>query len=82
MDKLREHKKAMYYIYMLFDNEIAQAIDLSFNERDKILLNHYGITKEDYVDNDDSYYLPFMKTFREAQRDNIIDQMENRKIFE
>lgn len=82
MDKLKEHKKAMYYIYMLFDNEIAQAIDLSFNERDKILLNHYGITKEDYVDNDDSYYLPFMKTFREAQRDNIIDQMENRKIFE
>ena len=45
-------------------------------------VNHYGITEEDYVDNDDSYYMPFMKKLREAQRDNSIDQIENRKIFE
>ena len=40
------------------------------------------ITEEDYVDNDDSFYLPFMKKLREAQRDNPIDQMRNKEIFE
>ena len=82
MDKLAQHNKAMYYINLLFDIEIAEAIDMSFKNRNDILLNHYGITKEDYVDNDDTYYLPFMKKFREAQRDNVIDQMKNKEIFE
>lgn len=82
MDKLKDHKKAIYYINLLFDLEIAQAIDFSFSNREDILVNHYGITEDDYVDNDDNYYLPFMKTFREIQRDNIIDQMKNKKIFE
>lgn len=82
MDKLAQHNKAMYYINLLFDIEIAEAIDMSFNNRNDILLNHYGITKEDYVDNDDTYYLPFMKKFREAQRDNVIDQIRNKEIFE
>ena len=82
MDKLRNHEKSMYYINLLFDKDIANCIDISFKDNEKILINHYGITKEDYVDNDDSFYLPFMKKFREAQRDNKIEQSENKKIFE
>ncbi len=81
MDKLKEHKKAMYYIDLLFSKEIAQAIDISFKDRNNIFVNHYGITKDDYVDNDDFYYLPFMKKLREAQRDNVIDQIKNKEIF-
>lgn len=82
MDKLKEHKRAMYYINLLFEQEIADAIDISFKDKNDIFINHYGITEEDYIDNDDFYYLPFMKRLREAQRDNVIDQMENKKIFE
>lgn len=82
MDKLKEHKRAMYYINLLFAQEIAAAIDISFKDKNDIFINHYGITEEDYIDNDDFYYLPFMKRLREAQRDNVIDQMENKKIFE
>ncbi len=82
MDKLQNHEKAMYYIQLLFDEQIADAIDMSFKERENILLNHYGITEDDYVDNDDSYYLPFMDKFRHMQKENVIDQMENKKIFE
>ena len=82
MDKLNNHEKTMYYIKMLFDEEIANFIDISFKEPEKTLINHYGITADDYVDNDDAYYLPFMKTFREAQRDNRIEQKNNSKIFE
>ena len=82
MDKLRNHDEAMYYINLLFDEEIANCIDTSFKNVDEILVNHYGITQDDYVDNDDSFYLPFMKKIREAQRDNRINQMDNAKIFE
>ena len=82
MDKLGNHDEAMYYINLLFDEEIANCIDTSFKNVDEILVNHYGITQDDYVDNDDSFYLPFMKKIREAQRDNRINQMDNAKIFE
>lgn len=82
MDKLEEHEKAMYYINLLFDSEIVDAIDMSFRNRNDIFANHYGIADEDYVDNDDSYYLPFMKKFREAQKENVIDQMKNRELFD
>ncbi len=82
MDKLGEHQKAMHYIYLLFDKEIADGIDLSFRDRNDVLVKHYGITSDDYVDNDDSYYLPYMKKFREAQKDNVINQMKNSEIFE
>lgn len=82
MDKLQNHEKAMYYINLLFDKDIANCIDFSFKDAQDILINHYGITKEDYVDNDDSYYLPFMKKLREEQRDNRIGQIDNKKIFE
>ena len=82
MDKLKNHNKAMYYINLLFDKEIADYINLSFKNKENVLINHYGITKDDYVDNDDSYYLPFMKKLREAQRDNKINQVDNKKIFE
>ena len=82
MDKLQEHEKAMYYINILFDEEIANCIDISFKDRKNVLVNHYGVTQDDYVDNDDSFYMPFMKKIREAQRDNIINQEENKEIFE
>ena len=82
MDKLKSHKSAMYYIDLLFDKDIANCIDASFNDREKILINYYGITQEDYVDNDDSFYLPFMRKLREAQRDSKINQIDNAKIFE
>lgn len=82
MEKLKNHNKAMYYINLLFDKEIADYINLSFKDKENVLINHYGITKDDYVDNDDSYYLPFMKRLREAQRDNKINQIDNKKIFE
>lgn len=81
MDKLENHEKAMMYIKLLFDKEISNCIDFSFKDKENILINHYQIIQEDYVDNDDLYYLPFMKKFREEQRDNRIDQIENRKVF-
>lgn len=81
MDKLQDHNKAINYIYLLFDAEIANEIDKSFKEEENILINHYEITADDYVDNDDSYYLPFMKKFREMQRDNIVEQIKIRELF-
>ena len=47
-----------------------------------IFINHYGLTPDDYVDNDDSYYLPFMKKIREIQKENVINQMKNKEIME
>ena len=82
MDKLQEHEKAMYYINILFDEEIANCIDISFKDRKNILVNHYEVTQDDYVDNDDSFYMPFMKKIREAQRYNIINKEENKERFE
>lgn len=82
MNKIQNHEKVMYYINMLFDKEIANAIDESFKEQDKILLKHYAITQSDYVENDDSYYLPFMETLRKLQSENILDQMEMKEIFD
>ena len=57
-------------------------IDDSFKEKEKILIKHYNIKQEDYVENDDAYYLPFMHTLRKLQNENIIDQKELKKIFE
>ncbi len=81
MDKLKDHNDVMYYTKMLFDKEVANYIDKSFRVKEDTLINHYGITKDDYVDNDDSYYLPFMEKFREEQKNNIINQNDNRNIF-
>lgn len=82
MDKLDSHEKAMYYINLLFDKEISNYIDISFKDVEYTLINHYGITEDDYVDNDDTYYLPFMDKLRKAQKENWVDQIENRRIFE
>lgn len=82
MNKLGKHDKAMHYINLLFDNKIAMMIDDNFKEKEKILINHYDISEEDYVENDDAYYLPFMHTLREQQNENIIEQIELKKVFE
>ena len=81
MDKLNNHEEAMKYINLLFNKDIADGIDYSFKDKENILINHYGITQDDYVDNDDSFYLPFMRKFREMQRDNVINQLKNRELF-
>lgn len=81
MDKYNNHENAMHYIYLLFDEQIAKAIDISFKNKNNIFINHFGITSDDYVENDDDYYLPYMKSFRRAQKDNILDQMKNKIIF-
>ena len=82
MNQLHNHEETMYYIRILFEEEIANMIDISFKDRNNILINHYAITEDDYTDNDDSCYLPFMKKLREAQRDSKIKQIENKEIFQ
>ncbi len=82
MDKLKNHEKAINYIKMLFDSEIANFIDNSFKEKNNVIFNHYNITQEDYTENDDSYYLPFMKKLREKQKENSVNQIDNKKIFD
>lgn len=82
MNKIKDHEKVMYYINLLFDQEISKMIDNSFREKEQILVNHYRINPEDYVENDDSYYLPFMHTLRKLQNKNIIDQLQLKKLFE
>ena len=81
MDKLKDHNESMKYINLLFDKEIAEGIDNSFKDEEKILVNHYGITQDDYVDNDESFYMPFMEKFRKLQKDNTVNQIENRELF-
>lgn len=81
MNKLKDHEKVMYYINMLFDKDIANAIDDSFKQKEKILVKHYAVTQEDYVDNDNEYYLPFMKKLKEQQKKNVIDQEKISKVF-
>ncbi len=81
MDKLKDHNESMKYINLLFDKEIAEGIDNSFKDEEKILINHYGITENDYVDNDASFYMPFMEKFRKLQKDNTVNQIENRELF-
>ena len=82
MDKLGTHEKAMEYIKMLFEESVAEYVDASFKDRNNIIYNHYKIEQDDYVDNDDYYYLPFMKKIRGKQKENCINQLENSKIFE
>lgn len=74
MKQLGSHDIVMEYINLLFDSEIASAIDESFKNRENIIMNHYNIKPEDYVENDDSYYLPFMKVLKNVQKENIIQQ--------
>lgn len=81
MDKLGNHKEAMKYINMLFSKEIADYIDDSFCNENNIIYNHYKIGEADYVDNNDEYYLPFMKKLREKQKENSINQIDNKKLF-
>ncbi len=81
MSILNSHEKAMEYINLLFDEEIAEAINFSFEKRENVLVNHYLVKPEDYVENDDSYYLPYMKTLKKMQKENIIDQSVLKNLF-
>lgn len=81
MDKLRDHKEAMEYIKLLFDEEISKMINFSFENTNDILYNHFNITEDDYIENDNKYFLPFMKKMREKQKANYVNQLENKQIF-
>ena len=82
MNKIENHEKVIYYINMLFDESVTTLIDDNFKDREKILLKNYNIKPEDYVENDDDYYLPFMKTLKEVQKENNIDQMKLETLFD
>ncbi len=82
MNKIKNHEKVIYYINMLFDESVTTIIDDNFKDREKILLKNYNIKPEDYVENDDDYYLPFMKTLKEVQKENNIDQMKLETLFD
>lgn len=81
MNKIGNHEKVMQYLDILFDKELVNALDYQFKDREEILIRHYDIQQEDYVENDDDYYLPFMQTLREAQKKNVIRQEELSKLF-
>lgn len=81
MNKIDNHEKVMQYLDILFDKELVNALDYQFKDREEILIRHYDIQQEDYVENDDDYYLPFMQTLREAQKKNVIRQEELSKLF-
>ena len=81
MNKIQDHKKVMYYMNFLFDEEISHLLDESFKSREEILKNHYHIEKDDYVENDDDYFLPFMHTLRSAQKENRINQTHLADLF-
>lgn len=82
MNKFGKHGKAIYYIKMMFNEKIANTIDEQFREKEKILIKHYNIKYDDYVENDDSYYLPFMQILRKLQNTNVIEQIKLKKILE
>ena len=82
MNKIKNHEEVMEYINLLFDEDIAMVINEIFEKREEILIRHYAFEEQDYVDNDDSYYLPYMETLRKKQKENIIDQIKNKEIFE
>ncbi len=81
MNKIQDHEKVMYYMNLLFDEEISNLLDESFKNKEKILINHYRIEQEDYVENDDNYFLPFMHTLRKAQKENVITQNQLSDLF-
>lgn len=81
MNKLNCHEEVMAYLDILFDKELVNALNYQFKEKEKILVRHYDIQPEDYVENDDAYYLPFMQILREAQKENVIGQEELAKLF-
>lgn len=81
MNKIKDHEKVMDYMNLLFDEEISKLIDQNFKNQEEIMIRHYPITKEDYVENDDNYFLPFMQTLRKAQKENIVEQESLSELF-
>ena len=81
MDKLNSHESVMHYINILFDKNIAQNIDMIFFDRKYVIKHLYNLCSDVFVENDDAYFLPFMKKLRQMQKENNIDQMKNSEIF-
>ena len=81
MNKMEDHEKVMDYMNLLFDKETSKLLDESFKRKEEIIVKHYPIKKEDYVENDDNYFLPFMQTLRKAQKENVIEQGSLRELF-
>lgn len=82
INKLQKHEDAIYYLTILFEQNIVERIEEIFENKENILIKHYNIKEEDYVENDDAYYLPYMKKLRKMQKENIIDQNRNAKLFQ
>ena len=81
MNKIQDHEKVMEYMSLLFDEDISRLLDENFKNQEEIIAKHYPITKEDYVENDDNYFLPFMQTLRKAQKENIVEQDSLSELF-
>lgn len=81
MNELHNHYKVMHYMDILFDENTCNYINRSFSVVENIIRHVYPITADDFVENDDAYYLPFMDKYRHKQKDNPINQLNNRKIF-
>lgn len=82
MNKIQNHEKVMYYMNLLFDEKISKTLDKNFKNQEEIILKQYPIKQEDYVENDDSYFLPFMQTLRKAQKENVIEQKQLGDLFQ
>jgi len=78
MQKLNNHNKTMHYIKTFFDNNISTFIDNAFKNRENALKRIYNLSEDMFVDNDDTYYLPFMDTLRQKQKLNRINQLDNK----
>lgn len=81
MSKLNSHKAVMHYINILFDEIISAGIDMVFSDKTCIIKRLYNLSSDVFVESDDRYFLPFMKTLRQKQKENQIDQMKNSEIF-
>ena len=81
MNKIQNHEKVMSYMNLLFDEKISKTLDENFKNQEEIILKQYPIKQEDYVENDDSYFLPFMQTLRKAQKENVIEQKQLGELF-
>lgn len=81
MNKIQNHEKVMSYMNLLFDKKISKTLDENFKNQEEIILKQYPIKQEDYVENDDNYFLPFMQTLRKAQKENVIEQKQLGELF-
>lgn len=82
MNKVQNHERVMYYMSLLFDEKISKVLNENFKNQREIILKQYPIKQDDYAENDDNYFLPFMKTLRKVQKENVIEQERLGELFQ